>query len=141
MNRNIEIINENLWAVNREYVRMGYIQELVFFPSCSNSENPYASLKNDGTLILDSESEFYPILKQLLPRIMKYSDEKLLLAIKELKEIKEIKNPDGYEKMLLNVLEWEEKRRCVKVKYLASLPKLTFKDKLLRWIMEKRKRG
>lgn len=29
MNKNIEVINENLWAVNYNYVKVGYIQELT----------------------------------------------------------------------------------------------------------------
>jgi hypothetical protein len=48
-----------------------------------------------------------------------------------------IKKPDTYEKMYLNVLGWEIKRRCVKADYLSSLPKQTFKDKLKTYIRKK----
>ncbi len=134
MNRNIEVINENLWSVNSVYIRMGYIQELVPLSEGATGENLYASLTNDGILILKNESEFYPILKNLLQRIMGHSDEQLNFALKKMR-----KGPkqDAYEKIYLNVLEWEIKRRCVKAEYFASQPKLTFKDKIIMWIRKK----
>ena len=67
MNQNIEVINENLWAVNSSYIRMGYIQELT--PLSEQSDNPYVSLTNEGIMILKKESEFYPILKKLLVKM------------------------------------------------------------------------
>lgn len=121
MNKNIEVINENLWAVNSAYIRMGYIQELVPLSKGITSENPYASLTNDGILILKTESEFYPILKNLMQRIMGHSDEQLMYAIAKMRKVSE---PDAYEKMYLNVLEWEIKRRCVKAVHCQPIPTL-----------------
>lgn len=137
MNKNIEVINENLWAVNSAYIRMGYIQELVPLSEGITSENPYASLTNDGILILKSESEFYPILKNLMQRIMGHSDEQLNFAVDKMRKVSE---PDAYEKMYLNVLEWEIKRRCVKSEYLSDQPKPTFKDKIIKWMIRKKVR-
>ena len=137
MNRNIEVINENLWAVNSAYIRMGYIQELVPLSEGITSKNPYASLTNDGILILKTESEFYPILKNLMQRIMGHSDEQLNFAVDKMQKVSK---PDAYEKMYLNVLEWEIKRRCVKAEYLSSQPKPTFKDKIIKWMIRKKVR-
>lgn len=137
MNKNIEVINENLWAVNSAYIRMGLIQELVPLSEGITSENPYASLTNDGILILKNESEFYPILKNLMQRIMGHSDEQLNFAVDKMRKVSE---PDAYEKMYLNVLEWEIKRRCVKADYLSSQPKPTFKDKIIKWMIRKKVR-
>ena len=125
MNQNIEVINENLWAVNSSYIRMGYIQELTPLPE--QSDNPYVSLTNEGIMILKKESEFYPILKKLLVKIMGHSDEQLTCAVQKMRKVSK---PDAYEKMYLNVLEWEIKRRCVKAEYLSSQPKPTLKDKI-----------
>ena len=109
MNRNIEVINENLWAVNSSFVRMGYIQELK--PLLEQSDNPYVSLTNDGIMVLKKESGFYPILKKFLVKIMGRTDEQLEYAQQKMKMME---MPDAYEKMYLNVLEWEIKRRYVK---------------------------
>lgn len=125
MNQNIEVINENLWAVNSSYIRMGYIQELTLLPE--QTDNPYASLTNEGIMILKKESEFYPILKKLLVKIMGHSDEQLTCAVQKMRKVSK---PDAYEKMYLNVLEWEIKRRCVKAEHLSSQPKPTLKDKI-----------
>ncbi len=89
MNKNIEVINENLWAVNSAYIRMGH------------------------------------------------SDEQLNFALDKMRKVSE---PDAYEKMYLNVLEWEIKRRCVKADYLSSQPKPTFKDKIIKWMIRKKVR-
>ena len=137
MNKNIEVINENLWVVNSAYIKMGYIHELVPLTEGITSENPYISLTNDGILILKKESEFYPILKNLMQRIMGHSDEQLTFAVDKMQKVSEL---DAYETMYLNVLEWEIKRRCVKAEYLSSQPKPTFKDKIIKWIRKKVKK-
>lgn len=134
MNKNIEVINENLYAVNSAYIKMGYIQEFVPLSENVTDGNPYVSLTDDGILILKKESEFYPILKKLLLRIMEHSDEQLNFAMDKMRKVSE---PDAYEEMYLNVLEWEMKRRCVKAEYLSSQPKPTFKDKIIMWLRKK----
>lgn len=130
MNRNIEVINENLWAVNQYYVKVGYIKELKNLPS-KKPEKHGISLTNQGILILNTADPVYSITRKLLLRIMEHSDEQLQFAVHEIREVQE---PDGYEKMYLNVLEWEIKRRFVKAEYLKSLPKPTYKDKFTKWL-------
>ena len=125
MNGNIEIINNYLWAVNSAYIKQGYIQELTPVPE--ESENPYVSLTNDGIMILKKESELYPVLKKIIIKIMGYSDELLNYAVLKMRRASK---PDAYEKLYLNVLEWELKRRCVLAEYQKNLPKPTFKDKI-----------
>lgn len=134
MNKNIEVINENLYAVNSAYIKMGYIQEFMPLSEDVTDGNPYASLSNDGILILKKESEFYPILKKLLLRIMEHSDEQLNLSLDKMRKVSE---PDAYEKMYLNVLEWEIKRRYVKTEYVMSKHKPTFKDKIIMCLRKK----
>lgn len=53
MNGNIEVINENLWAVNMQYVKEGYIEELQLIP---NTQIGQINLSNAGRIILDSGS-------------------------------------------------------------------------------------
>ena len=135
MNPNIEVIAPELWAVNSGYIKVGWIQELTPVPGLE-SANEYASLTNDGILILKKESEFYPILKQLVPKIMRHTDEELQLCHK----LNHKAVLDDYEKLYLNVMEWEIERRRVRADYLNRFPRLTLKSrikKLLQKVGEK----
>lgn len=136
MNKNIEVINENLWAVNQQYVKQGYIKELTTLPGAA-PETQDASLTDDGIIVLNKCSPVYGVLKKFVPRIMAYSDEQLNSAREKMQKVSE---PDAYEKMYLSVLEWEIKRRCVKAEYLSSQPKPTFKDKIVKWMIRKKVR-
>ena len=86
MNPNIEVIAHDLWAVNFQWVKEGWIKELRFVPDAKcNCE--YACLKDDGT-----------------------------------------------ERLYLNVMEWEIKRRCIKQAYLLNHPKSTLKEKIKKYL-------
>lgn len=131
MNPNIEVITPELWAVNSGYIKAGWIQELTPVPGLE-SANEYASLTNNGIMILKKESPFYPILKQLVPKIMRHTDE-------ELKICHNLNNKamlDNYEKLYLNVMEWEVERRRVRADYLNSLPRLTLKNRIKKFIQK-----
>lgn len=117
MNPNIEVITPELWAVNSEYIKAGWIRELSPIPGME-SANKYASLTNDGIMILKKESEFYPLLKQFVPKIMQHTDEELLLCHKVNKNTVF----DDYKKLYLNVMEWEIERRRVRAAYMNSFP-------------------
>lgn len=125
MNRNIEVINENLWAVNQYFVKEGYIKELVTLPECS-PEKEDACLKEDGVLILNKASPVYEVCKKLMIRIMPYSDEKLKGAFEQMATVE---NPDAYEFMYYHVLGWEIKRREVQADYLKNCTKRKKKER------------
>lgn len=74
MNKNIEVINENLWAVDFEYIKQGWIQGLTFIvPKPSDS----ACFTNDGKLILNKKHDLYKDICKLTKIIMKFRDEQL----------------------------------------------------------------
>lgn len=103
MNSNIEVISENLWAVNFEYVKNGYIKELKF--NHNTSIDRLAVLTDDGKMILNKavdysvyvpflkamttldEAElntmkgFYNFIRILIPKTQKWEDEKILHLI------------------------------------------------------------
>ncbi|BCJ92841.1 hypothetical protein acsn021_04100 [Anaerocolumna cellulosilytica] len=137
MNQNIEVINKNLWAVNQEYVRQGFIKELSILPG-SNPESKDASLSNDGKLILNKSSPMYDTLSKFVPRVMDMADDILQDTYEKMKKIQ---TPDNYEKLYLSVLGWEIKRRHVRAEYLDSLHKANYKDRLkniiINWIRRK----
>ncbi len=123
MNRNIEVINENLWVVNMQYVRLGYIQDLKV-----NSDAPdQIYLSNEGRIILDSGSKVCPALVKLFVKCMDKSTE-------ELEQMMKMQVRDSFEGLLQNVVGWEIKRRCVKADYMKSLPNPNILDKLFQII-------
>lgn len=131
MNPNIEVIVPELWAVNSGYIKAGWIRELSPVPGLE-SVNKYASLTNDGIMILKKESEFYPILKQLVPKIMRHTDEELQLCHR-------LNNKavlDDYEKLYLNVMEWEIERRRVRADYLNRFPRPTLKSRIKKFLQK-----
>lgn len=74
MNKNIEVINENLWAVDFEYIKQGWIQGLSFsVPKPSDS----ACITNDGKLILNKQHALYKDICKLIKIIMKFRDVQL----------------------------------------------------------------
>lgn len=111
MNPNIEVITPELWGVNRSYVLAGWIKELP--PSAEGYTNPYATLTNDGIMILNKDSEFYDILKRFVPKIMQHSDQELK-QIKEKLERTPAKN--NYKVLYLDVVRWELERWRVRAK-------------------------
>lgn len=74
MNKNIEVINENLWAVNYNYVKVGYIQELTF----NHMDNPdrLACITNDGKIVLNKEYD-YSVYVPFLEAVMNMDDSEL----------------------------------------------------------------
>ena len=131
MNPNIEVITPELWAVNSEYIKAGWIQELSPVPGLE-SVNKYASLTNDGIMILKKESEFYPVLKQLVPKIMRHTDEELQLCHR----LNHNMVLDDYEKLYLNVMEWEIERRRVRADYLNRFPRPTLKSRIKKFLQK-----
>lgn len=120
MNPNIEVILPELWAVNSQWIRQGWIKELTPVPGLKDSTNEYASLTDDGILILKKESDFYPVLRQIVPRIMQHTDQELQICNYTMN--KQIML-DDYERMYLNVMQWEIKRREIRCEYLNNHPK------------------
>lgn len=118
MNPNVEIITPELWAVNREYIKAGWIQELHPTSDFDSSTNKNASLTDSGIMILNKGSEFYSLLKQFVPKIMQHSNEELQQCYQSMTNKIFL---DNHEKLYLNVLEWEMKRRRVRSEYLNSL--------------------
>lgn len=131
MNPNIEVIAPDLWAVNFQWVKAGWIKELQPIPDVELNSEKYASLKDDGTMVLNKESELYPILKQFMPKVMQHTDEELSIFNKALNQKIAL---DGYERLYLNVMEWEIKRRCIKQAYLLNHPKSTLKEKIKKYL-------
>lgn len=111
LNGNVEIINENLWAVNFHHLR--YIKDLPYTCNDPDSLDKVASLTDNGIIVLNKSHEIYPTLKQLFPRLMQNTDEELLMKINYMKD----KNRDGYDRVYKYCLNAELKRRMVKKQF------------------------
>ena len=132
MNPNIEVITPVLWAVNSQWVKAGWISELSLVADRGESVNQYASLTNDGIMILKKESDFYPILKQIIPKIMQHTDQELQLCNQAMNEKLAL---NEYERLYLNVMEWEIQRRNVRRAYLRDHPK-TIRERIRNFLMK-----
>ncbi len=132
MNPNIEVITPVLWAVNSQWVKAGWISELSPVADHGESVNQYASLTNDGIMILKKESDFYPILKQIIPKIMQHTDQELQLCNQTMNEKLAL---NEYERLYLNVMEWEIQRRNVRRAYLRDHPK-TIRERIRNFLMK-----
>lgn len=74
MNRNIEVIDKNIIAVNFEHINMGFIKDIRFIEGdCSD----YASLTKDGKILLNKNNEVYEKNLRVLRVVMKLSDARL----------------------------------------------------------------
>lgn len=125
MNPNIEVISTELWGVSRSYVVAGWIEELP--PSPKGYSNPYASLTNDGILILNKDSEFYSILKKFVPRIMQHTDSELNKIQKALEKT----SKNNYEQLYFDVIKWELERRRAYAEYRKTKIDLSVFRKLV----------
>lgn len=135
MNRNIEVINEHLWAVNMQYVKAGYIGGMKLLP---DKESDQINLGSSGVIILDKNSKLYPALKEIFPVVMQKSTDELQSLLDS------VKNPellDAFDDLCVNVVGWEIKRRCVMADYLESLPQPTFNDKIKNFLRKKVKKN
>lgn len=118
INKNIEVINEKLWAVRFSY--LPYITELEYSGDSNRLEFRVASFTNDGKIVLNKQHEIYSILKAMLQRIMPNSDQELVDKINAAKS----KEQDQYVKFYLFVLDTEIKRRSIRKNVPAALAQL-----------------
>lgn len=127
MNSNIEVIGENLWAVNFQYVKNDYIQELTF--NNMKSTDRLAVLTDDGKIVLNKEFDysvyvpfleavmtlgvseldtkqgFCKVIRILVPKIKDWSDKQIMQFIWADSSITE--NWTIYQ----NLCKWESERR------------------------------
>ena len=103
MNKNIEVINENLWGVNFQHLHL--IQELEY----SGSVDEAASITNDGIIVVNAGHESYITLKYFFLRMMKKTDQELIQHEQYMKD----KDRDGYDRIFKYCVDAEIKRRQV----------------------------
>ena len=106
MNKNIEVINNNLWAVRFSYVPQ--ITELEYTRELNDLEAA-AAYTDDGKLILNKQHEIYSTLKAMVLQIMPNSDQELAAKV----NVMQSKDHDSYDRFYIFVLETEIKRRTI----------------------------
>ena len=92
MNKNIEVINCKLWAVN--FSLIPYIEEVSYTPD--PNYKPYTEigrmLDNQGVILLNKDHAGYQLSKKFLLEAMGYSNIRLKRIAKR-QQIKKSKNP------------------------------------------------
>ena len=116
MNRNIEAINHDLWAV--DFNLLHYIHELGYAGSYDHLDEKIASFTQDGKIVLNKSHAACSDLKMLLQRLMKNKDQDLKKKIIEMRS----KNRDPTEEFYLFALDLELKRRSISKEYARGKP-------------------
>lgn len=140
MNSNIEVINENLWAVNFNYVKNDYIQELKLKEG--TSVDRLAVLTDDGKIVLNKAVDysvyvpflkavmtldeelntmkgFYKVIRILIPKMEEWDDDRILLFI--LGKFSVIDNCMIYT-TYKNLCKWESARRKIEKYFKVKHP-------------------
>lgn len=111
MNRNIEVINQNLWSVDFNIIR--YISELNYLGDFDSAHLKIATYTNDGKIVLNKCHEAFNELKQMLLRFMTNSDQELQSKIRLLRS----KERDPFEEFYMFALDLEAQRRTISKEY------------------------
>lgn len=74
MNLNINVINDNLWAVDFEYIKRGWVKEVSLKDTKASD---CACLTNDGKIVLNKNHQYFNDIHRLLNIIMKFRNEQL----------------------------------------------------------------
>lgn len=130
MNKNIKIIDEDLWEVDFDHVKMGFIKEARF----SHAEPEQSiGLTQGGQILLNKkkpiddtiiqylkiimklpekqlpcDKDFYNCLRIILPQTKGFSDKRMRKYIKKM-------NLNKYQKLFLLLVDCEKARRELKV--------------------------
>ena len=133
MNKNIEVINENLWVVNFNHIELGYIKELSFEKTTGDD---FMTITEDGKIILNkaennldraieiltlvmllpddllgTKKGFYSFMRNRIPQWAKKEDKWIDLAV-------QYYNLDKQKDAYNSVSAWEKERRKVKADYI-----------------------
>lgn len=131
MNKNIEMITPELFAVHSEWIRAGYIKELKPIPEKDINQIRQIMLTNKGILVIDKSSKLYPALKRLFPVVQKMDQGKLEKIIELNQDMEKLSPLDD---LWVNVVGWELKRRSVRESYLQNNSKPTLKNKIINFL-------
>lgn len=119
MNPNVQMVNENLWVVNFEHVRLKWIEGLDFLNG-SDDRIKYAALTQDGKLVVNKATEHCNNIKLMMNRLMQRSDGELADMLINLQRMVKLPHQDKYEEFLLCMVQWEIKRRSVQNEYIKK---------------------
>lgn len=116
MNKNIEVINENLYAVNMSYIKQGYMQELQLLPDSEPLGN--VEMTDQGVILIDQASPIFPALRFAFGKVMEMQTWQLKKIMKDNSK----KIQDNFDDLIIQVVGWELRRR-------AYIEKLEFQKK------------
>ncbi|GHV34976.1 hypothetical protein FACS18949_12030 [Clostridia bacterium] len=111
MNSNIEVISNKLYAVKFSYLKAGYINELPLVDKVSFNEKSFASLTDDGTIILNNESPFYPFMRLMFQLIMLETDSEFRRKFNFIQRKQKTGKLNGEEEVYQYLLQIEKQRR------------------------------
>lgn len=136
MNGNIEVITENLWAVNFSFVKMNFIKELSF----NNKGDVFAlaGLTNNGRIVMNKDLP-YAVYVPFLKEVMKLKDSEIDTKQGFCNVVRAVTNSDKSDKEIMHLIwsdstltmtwtiyqnfcNWERTRRKVAKEYARKHP-------------------
>lgn len=152
MNSNIEVINENLWAVEFAYVNQGWIKDLSF---CQTKPSDYFCFTQDGKIVLNKDQSYYKDILKILNIIMKFRDEQLgsekgyyfflrifipkadNLTDQAFEKFIQSAQLDQVQKLFNQLSDLEQKRRIIHAEYIKGIKKPSGIDKIKKFFKKK----
>lgn len=146
MNKNIEVINENLWVVNFDYVRLGYIKDLNII---NPKQSDYMCFTTDGKIVINNNKEFHEDIIKYLKIIMEFKEEQLgtvqgfykfirifipkagKLNNQVFKKFVQSSKLDKVQEQFNNISNIEKNRRIIQAEYIKGNKKPNGIDKIM----------
>ncbi|WP_157453644.1 hypothetical protein [Clostridium sartagoforme] len=145
MNPNISVINENLWAVDFEYIKQGWVKDLSF-----NNPKPsdYMCFTHDGKIVINKNKPYHEDIIKYLKIIMRFKEEQLgtvqgfhfflrifipkadNLTDEAFEKFVQSSQLDAVQKQFNDISNIEKNRRIIHAEYIKGIKKPTGIDKI-----------
>lgn len=152
MNPNIEVINENLWAVEFAYVCQGWVKDLTF---TSTKSSDYVCLTHDGKIVINKNKPFHEDIIKYLKVIMGFKEEQLgtvqgfhfflrvfipkadNLTDQEFEKFVQSSQLDAIQKQFNDISNIEKNRRKIHAEHIKGIKKPNGIDKIKKFFKRK----
>jgi hypothetical protein len=152
MNPNIKVINENLWAVDFEYIKQGWIKDLSYV---NPKPSDYLCFTREGKIVINNNKPYHEDIIKYLKIIMNIKDEQLgtvkgyhfflrvfilnadKLTDQAFEKFIQASQMEAVQKQFNDISNLEKNRRIIHAEYIKEIKKPTGIDKIKKFIKRK----
>lgn len=152
MNPNIKVINENLWAVDFEYIKQGWIKDLSYV---NPKPSDYLCFTREGKIVINNNKQFHEDIIKYLKIIMNFKEEQLgtvqgfhfflrvfipkadTLNDQAFEKFMKVAQLDAVQKQFNDISNIEKNRRKIHAEYIKGIKKPNGIDKIKKFIKGK----